>query len=248
MTRAETSLAYLQGYVSCYENYSTKKAKIHIFCNFYVQNSEDEKFKEHKKFAVSTLSDMGFGKSPMEDIILEEGDCLFEQIQLKATNSMNNIVKVSKMYSPATFNVVWRFATGKQSKQDDPELINLIAAGKEIFMFFSVDSLLKMIQLYNVWVSRLCQWIGYKANVFDVPANLQQMLYREAESGQPDSKGSFVERHWFMQEKLKDNMKSVFSGRVGMDNLKGALWDMFLAGMILLASFFKMYAKLIFAF
>ncbi len=39
---------------------------------FFVKASGSSKFKEHKKFTMSALSDIGVGKTYMEDVIVEE--------------------------------------------------------------------------------------------------------------------------------------------------------------------------------
>ncbi len=166
----------------------------------------------------------------MEDVIAEEAQSLYRRIRQRAQENENNQVAMSRIFSPVACNVIWRFVTGKRSSQDDPELQKLTEAGKHIFRFFEAGSLLRLAQLHALWVAKLCHWVGYKVNVIDVPKVLQQMIYKEAESGNADQEGSYVERHWYMQEKHKDDRRSVFSKHVGMDNLKGALWDMFLAG------------------
>ncbi len=187
------------------------------------------KYKEQKKFFMSTVADLGFGKSPMEDVIMEEVRDVCEELKKKAAADPKSQVAICKVFAPASNNVIWRFVSGNRTKQDDPELIDLMVATKDVFLLFSTD-LFKMTQMYSMWFSKVCKWLGVKNNVYDVGQKLNSKLYQMAEQGQPDKHGSFIERHLYMQEELGNNSSSIFSKRQGMDYLKGGLFDLFLAG------------------
>ncbi len=55
----------------------------------------------------------------------------------------------------------------------------------------------------------------------------------------PCPQGSFVDRHLEMQQQRAGDSGSVFSSRLGMDNLRGALWDLFFAGTDTSATFIE---------
>ncbi len=169
------------------------------------------------------------GKSTMLEIIMEEVKDTCELLQQKAMKN-NGKVSMTRGFSPATNNVMWRIVSGRQTRQDDQELVDIMETCQDIFMFFETDSPLKVLQLNSFWFSKMCRWAGVKKNVFDVSGQLRKRLWKEAEEGVPDPNGSFIDRYHYMREQHKNDRKSIFSKKTGMDNLKGSIWDLFLAG------------------
>ncbi len=178
---------------------------------------------------MSTIADLGVVQGPLEQMIMEEVMGVCEEIRKKATSNKGNLVSIERLFAPAANNVICRFASGKRTRQDDPDLIEMMEASKDVFLLWSTD-LFKMAQMYSMCFSKLCQWFGVKNNVYEVSEKLNKKLHKLAAQGHADKDGSFIERHLYMQEELKDNQTSVFCKRQGMDYLWGGLFDMFLAG------------------
>ncbi len=180
---------------------------------------------------MNALSELGFGKSTMETIIMDEVEASCNLLSQKVSSNGGRL-KLSRAFSPATNNVIWRIVSGKRSKQDDPSLEEFMEISKEVFMFFETDDLVKVLQINSIWFAKFCKWIGVKINVFDTPAKLKRRLLQEAMEGVADPMGSYIDRHLDMEEQNKENTDSVFHPSRSKVFLRAALWDLFLAGIM----------------
>ena len=88
--------------------------------------------KDQRKFMMTNLSNLGIGKkNTIEDIVIEEIEGV-EELFLKEMREKGS-VSMFRRYGPAINNVIWRIATGKRTKQNDPELIQLTQCVSEMF-------------------------------------------------------------------------------------------------------------------
>ncbi len=183
---------------------------------------------------------MSSAQSRMEDVILEEIQSTCEII-LKRAKEHSGKISVAGLFGPAINNVTWRVVSGRQSKQSDPHLIELVKAVRKLFAFCQTDELHKALQFNSVAFCKLCNWFGMKDNLISLVSSVQDVLWQDAEEGTKDSVGSFIDRHYFMQEQNADNHQSIFHKDYSMGQLKGALWDLFLGGILSLCTQLKQY-------
>ncbi len=166
----------------------------------------------------------------MEEIIVDETRNMLEDLKEKIESSADNRLKVTKAFSTATNAIIWQIISGRLIDRNDPMVEELTEATKQIFLFFSPDSIIKVLQLNMRWAIKLCKWFNVENNLVDVANRLNSRLSKEAEEGISDEQGSFIERFCHEMEKQKYNSDSIFNGNTGLDHLKGSLWDLFLGG------------------
>ncbi|XP_075228614.1 cytochrome P450 305a1 [Lycorma delicatula] len=77
-------------------------------------------WEEQRSFAVRHLRDLGFGKTLMEDLIMEE----FQELVKKVGDGGE--IEWSKLLAPSALNVLWALTAGSRFKLDDPRLAALL--------------------------------------------------------------------------------------------------------------------------
>lgn len=63
------------------------------------------------------------------------------------------------------------------------------------------------------------------------------MCLREADAGKPDEQGTYIDRHYAVMEKKRGVAGSVFSPDRGLVQLRGAIFDLLMAGTDTTATF-----------
>ncbi len=166
----------------------------------------------------------------MEEVIVDETSNMIEELRDRVKTSRDGKLRVTKAFATTANAIIWRVVSGRQIDRNDPTVLELTEATKQIFLFFSPDSLLKLLQFNTKWAISFCKWMGIKDNLVDVADRLNSRLAKEAEEGVPDEHGSFIERFHHEMKKQTQNTDSIFNEATGLDNLKGSLWDLFLGG------------------
>ncbi|CAL8147598.1 unnamed protein product [Orchesella dallaii] len=80
-------------------------------------------FTVQRRFVIQHLKTLGFGKTIMEDFILDELDGIREEI--KSHNGKP--ISTHHLFNIASFNILWRIITGgSRFAHDDPEMSKLV--------------------------------------------------------------------------------------------------------------------------
>ena len=85
---------------------------------------DGDEWLEQRRFTLRHLRDFGFGKSSMENMILDEVHELLEGMKKDAGKP----VMTQNRFNIAVLNALWTITSGQRLKQDDPELQEIMAA------------------------------------------------------------------------------------------------------------------------
>jgi hypothetical protein len=193
---------------------------------------------EQRKFMLHNLSDLGMGsKDTMESVIAQEVEYLGKRIKAICGKEM----AVQGFFLTAANNVIWRLITGKRTKQDEQELVDLIARVSKFFDAFDPGSLLFLLQLSNDKFLRLCAMLGV-TNVLERLKPLYETVEKVVSEKKEDARGNIIERLLAEIARNKDNSSSSFHGTDGRVHLLGQMFDFLIAGEIrhVPCQFFKM--------
>jgi len=88
-----------------------------------IVNSEGELWETHRRFLLRQLRDFGFGKSKMEELIIDELHEVIKRFQAtegKPTGSMKETLSL------AVINSLWTVVSCQRFQHDDPQLMKLV--------------------------------------------------------------------------------------------------------------------------
>jgi len=77
---------------------------------------------EQRRFAMRTLRDFGFGKTSMEEMILDEAQELCDWLKLQGGKP----VELYRRFSLAVVNSLWRIITGERYDHQDEALVDIM--------------------------------------------------------------------------------------------------------------------------
>ncbi len=167
--------------------------------------------------------------SVMEDIIAQEVQSSMEMLHQKVQDQPGKPFHMEGRFMPAMNNIIWRFITGRQSKQTDPEVQELSRLTTEWFQMFDPSRFSGLVQLNFRYASHICKMLGLN-NLLDIGGPLTERFRKDIANGSPDEHGTYIDRHLAKLEKSKDNPNSVFYGLKGIQQLHGIVFDFFSAG------------------
>lgn len=84
---------------------------------------EGSEWHEQRRFALRNLRDFGFGKTSMEEMIMDEVKELIQGIK----QDSGRPILTQNRFNIAVLNALWTITTGNRFKQDDPELKEVLA-------------------------------------------------------------------------------------------------------------------------
>ena len=79
------------------------------------------------------LRDMGFGKSSIENQMMDEIQELIQEIKSSIESDPNNVVDFKGMFNLSTLNVLWAMITGSRRRRDDTQFQTLLNTIDEAF-------------------------------------------------------------------------------------------------------------------
>ena len=85
--------------------------------------SQEEEWKEQRRFSMKSLKDLGFGKSSMEDSINGEVEKLINQLKAKHEGKP---VDLRGLMNMSIVNALWVLVTGESLDLDDPKLQKIV--------------------------------------------------------------------------------------------------------------------------
>ncbi len=95
--------------------------------------SEGDLWQEHRRFTLRHLRDMGFGKSSVENQMIDEIQELIQEIKSSAESDRDNVVDFKGMFNLSTLNVLWAMITGSRRRRDDNQFKSLLQTIDEAF-------------------------------------------------------------------------------------------------------------------
>jgi len=89
---------------------------------FGIMQASGNVWEEQRRFSIRTLRDFGFGKTSMEEMILEEGAELCDWLR----DQGGAPIELNRRFSLAVINSLWRMVTGERHEQGDESLIEIL--------------------------------------------------------------------------------------------------------------------------
>jgi methyl farnesoate epoxidase / farnesoate epoxidase len=90
-------------------------------------------WQEQRRFTLRHLRDLGFGKTSIEDMMLDEVHELLSEISAAAEADPDRIVNYKGIFSVSVINVLWAIVGGERYRRDDPNPKKLLEAIETIF-------------------------------------------------------------------------------------------------------------------
>ena len=144
---------------------------------------------------IRNLKDFGFGKSAMEELILDEAKELI--IDLKSKIQNDNNIDINQLFNLPIINSLWKIITGKRldiNKSEEKEKISDIAEMFEFFGAFNISRIMAFV---------LPLWIGKQfSSIKNITKLIQRMFmwfrgeYEEHEKTlEPENQRDFLDAY-----------------------------------------------------
>ena len=104
-------------------------------------------WQEQRRFTMRHLRDLGFGKTSIEDQMMDEVRDLIRDIEDSARSDSKGIVDMSNTFQVSVVNILWAIVAGKRYQRNDPKFLQLL------------DSVNKFFRNGNVVPIPLPQWL-----------------------------------------------------------------------------------------
>lgn len=91
-------------------------------------------WQEQRRFTLRHLRDLGFGKTSIEDQMVDEVQDLIKDIKESADSHPNKVVDFTGVFNVSVINILWAIIGGKRFQRDDAIFRKLL---------FDVDQFLK---------------------------------------------------------------------------------------------------------
>ena len=196
--------------------------------------SQGRYWTEQRRFMLRNLRDFGFGKSEMEDTLLDEVD--------KWCNDYSNLVGkptcLDNTLNLSVINALWAILTGEKLSLKDKKLLEMV------YLFNKVTKEVKNIG--NLFLPMTPAWLIRKNPIFNTDKNVGLDIWKEALSRLENILQEQVEQHkstidednprdmmdLFLNEikKTNDSESSFFQERGHFAMMNGFI-DLFIAGM-----------------
>ena len=187
---------------------------------------------EQRRFVLRHLRDFGFGKSSMEDLILDEAKELIAD--LKAEIATKDAVTINERFNLTIVNSLWKIITGKRLDPKNPEesqrihdlndymmgmgvtgLFTVLAPRLPLFINSQIPAMIKMKKLYE----RIFQWFRNESKEHE-------------ETFDSENHRDFLDAYIAERKRVNDanDQSSFFYGQHGDMNYVYTMFDLFLAG------------------
>ena len=188
--------------------------------------SEGETWKQQRRFSLRTLRDFGFGKQGLEELIMDEVK-MFKHL---LDTEVGQPIDIATKLNLPILNALWKVTVGERFDYDDPRLLDICQRLTETFKLFvgtklALNSYPWMRRLFSKWLSTdfILQ------SLHDVIDLMKENIVKHQQTLDVNSPRDYTDMVLKEIENTTDESSS-FHGSVGLDNLKVALFDLFLAG------------------
>ena len=200
--------------------------------------SRGQTWAEQRRFTLRVLRDFGFGKSAMEDTVLDEVDKLCDEL----SNHIGKEIDIGLKMNISVLNSLWAILTGEKLPLNDPKLQNIVERFNDFFAKSSDPSAaLASFFPYPPMIRWKIMKPFRRALNFDEEALLDsmngvsQMAKDQIEShkvdGNEDDINDFIDAYLAEMRRQDNNRNSSFYRDRGYYYLINVLMDLFFAGM-----------------
>ena len=192
---------------------------------------------DQRRFTLRVLRDFGFGKSSMEDTILDEIDKLCEELK----KSVGTPISLSTKMNVSILNALWGILTGEKLLLSDPKLQAILHKFNVFLKATSpssaIASMLPSPHMFRWAILKpLRNALGFnldslKNGIDDVLELVYDQIEQHKENFDQDNITDFIDTYLAEMEKNKENEHSSFNKSRGHFFLANVLVDLFIAGM-----------------
>ncbi|XP_062375150.1 uncharacterized protein LOC134063576 [Sardina pilchardus] len=184
--------------------------------------SNGERWRQLRRFTLSTLRDFGMGRKRMEQWIQEESRHLLESLRETKSASFDPTFFLSRAVS----NVICALVFGQRFSYDDANFLNLLHIVSDAFRFGSTP----WGQLYNIFPRLMSHAPGPHQKVFQRIDQLREFvrgkIHQHKETLDPDNPRDYIDCFLIRLEQEKDLPTTEFC----YDNLVSTVLNLFFAG------------------
>ncbi|XP_053728383.1 cytochrome P450 2F5-like isoform X1 [Synchiropus splendidus] len=184
--------------------------------------SNGERWRQLRRFTLSTLRDFGMGRKGMEAWIQEESRHLVARIK----NTQTSPFEPTYFLSCSVSNVICCLVFGQRFEYEDEHFLHLLKIISEALRFGSTPRG----QLYNVFPRLMEILPGYHHTVFNLIQELRGFVMTKIQEHQdsldPASPRDYIDRFLTRLHQEKQDPSSEFHH----ENLVGTVFNLFLAG------------------
>ena len=200
--------------------------------NHGIVNNDGQSWSEQRRFALRHLKDFGFGRSAMEDLIIDEAKELISDI--KTEIGTNDKVVINERFNLAIINSLWQIITSKRLDPQNQEDKQRIHDLNDFFRQFGITGLVMVVAL------RLPMFLATKIpaliKIRGLYGRLFQWFRQESEEHEAtfdgDNLRDFLDTYIAERKRANDanDVNSTFYGNKGDMNYVFTMFDLFLAG------------------
>ncbi|XP_058228774.1 cytochrome P450 2G1-like [Hemibagrus wyckioides] len=184
--------------------------------------SNGERWRQLRRFSLTTLRDFGMGRKRMESWIQEESRHLQEIINKTNASPFDPMFNLSRAVS----NIICALVFGQRFSYEDSQFLRLLQIISSVLQFGSSS----WGQLYNIFPWLIERLPGKHLNAIDqveeVKAFSRRRVQEHKDSLDPDNPRDFIDCFLIRLNEEKDNPNTEFH----FDNLIATLLNLFLAG------------------
>lgn len=142
--------------------------------NLGVMFTDGDVWQEQRRFTLRHLRDLGFGKTSIENQMMDEIHELLNDIRAKAQDSPDRVVDFTNIFKISMINILWAIVGGERFRRNDCRFIELLSAVEK---FFRSGNVLRATVPIPLFLLRLLPFLSRYVSVKqDLIQPLQQFI------------------------------------------------------------------------
>ncbi|KAF4104218.1 cytochrome P450 2M1-like [Onychostoma macrolepis] len=187
-----------------------------------VLSTSGHRWKEMRRFTLTTLKNFGMGRRSIEERVREEAEILVEMFK----NCEGSAFSPAKMLMIAVSNVICSIVFGHRFELEDPQFKSLLQTVNTYFSILSSP----LGQIYNIFPRLVGLFPGKHKQLFKGLDEAREYCKREAQARMNMQDSScpqdFIEAFVLKMKEEKDKPNTEYH----LSNLVSVIWNMFSAG------------------